>query len=64
MSKVGCIEGLTELLVCCLGVSVLEVYLDEGVKKNMVTSGFVLKVMIRGSFFVSVLQLSKTPCHY
>ena len=54
MVKVGYPIDLAELLVGCLGRSVLKVDLDGSVKKKRVTSGFGLKVTLEGSLCASV----------
>ena len=53
VGKVGCIVYLAELLVSCLGGSFIKVDLSGAVKKKRATSGFGLKVMLRGSLCVS-----------
>ena len=61
MGEVGFLVGLMALFVGCLGDSVLEVNLYRLVKKNRVTSGFLLQVMLGGYLCVSgscILQLS------
>ena len=59
--KVGCLVGMSERIVGCLGGSVLKVDITGVVKKNRVTSGFGFKVIIGVSLCVSgpyTLQLS------
>ena len=61
MRKVGCVLNLEALLVVFLGGSVLKVDIDGLVKKNGVTSGFGLQVMLGGYLCVSgtfILQIS------
>ena len=54
MGDDGYLVGLSELLVGCLGYSVLKLDMDRVLKKNRPTSGFVLQVMLVGSLYVSV----------
>ena len=59
--KVGCLVGLSERIVGCLGGSVLNFDLTGVVRENKVTSGFGFQVIIGVSLCVSVpyaLQLS------
>ena len=53
MGKVGCLVGWAELLVGCLGDSVLTVNIAGVVKKMWVTSGLILQVILVGSICVS-----------
>ena len=53
VGKVGCIVYPEEILVGCLGGSVLKFDLAGAVKKKRATSGFGLKVMLGRSLCVS-----------
>ena len=50
--KVGCLVGMSERIVGCLGGSVLKVDITGVVKKNRVTSGFAFQVIIGVSLYV------------
>ena len=53
MGDDGYLVGLSELLVGCLGYSVLKVDIYGAVKKKRATSGFGLQVIFRGIICVS-----------
>ena len=62
MVKVGCLVNIAAILVSFLGGSVPKVDIAGVVKKKRATSGFGLKVMLRGSIFVSVPCILYISC--